>query len=161
KRRYRILFRPSETMLRRGNEPILLFRELKRLGTLAIDVDMSGLPPLESLDPTTSYLGWSLELVTNAGRADLEEIFEFVEGDCDLEVFDAGEEAVPPRRRPPALAAPSDAALKGSAKPSREPDKGREATAYTSIRVDLERIDRMVDMVGEIVIAQAAILQQV
>jgi two-component system chemotaxis sensor kinase CheA len=174
--RFRILFRPSETMLQRGNEPILLIRELQRLGDLKTDIDLSGLPPLDRIDPGVSYLGWSLELVTGAGQAEVEEIFEFVEGDCDLQIYDAGMSAVPsPGPVPDGSADPQvrtetdaqdeaskDTAEPASARPPRNgADKARAATAYTSIRVELDRIDRMVNMVGEIVIAQAAILQQV
>lgn len=165
-RRYRILFRPSETMLQRGNEPILLIRELKRLGDLKVDVDASGLPALDKVEPTTCYLGWSLELVSEADRADIEEIFEFVEGDCDLEIFDAGGAGSAPESRveteapAPKPPAPQPARPDAVEAPERSRET-REPSTFTSIRVDLERIDRMVNMVGEIVIAQAAILQQV
>ncbi len=174
--RFRILFRPSDKMLQRGNEPILLIRELQRLGDLKIDVDLSGLPMLEEIDPVVSYLGWSLELVTGAGQSEVEEIFEFVEGDCDLQIYDAGISAAPSQgAAPEGEAEPEtqtennvpesqadDAARPEPAGPLRDrAEKARAATAYTSIRVELDRIDRMVNMVGEIVIAQAAILQQV
>jgi two-component system chemotaxis sensor kinase CheA len=161
-KRYRILFRPSETMLQRGNEPILLIRALKRLGELKIDVDASALPPLDAIEPMTSYLGWSMELTSEAGRADVEEIFEFVEGDCDLEIFNAGG-AQPAAEKPaPVTDIQPETVAAQPVKPApAEPEKARENAAYSSIRVDLERIDRMVNMVGEIVIAQAAILQQV
>ena len=174
--RFRILFRPSEKMLQRGNEPILLIRELQRLGDLKIDVDPSGLPPLEELDPVVCYLGWSLELVTGAGQSEVEEIFEFVEGDCDLQIYDAGISAAPSQgAAPEGEAEPKtqsesnvpeseadNADRPATAGPLRDSaEKARAATAYTSIRVELDRIDRMVNMVGEIVIAQAAILQQV
>jgi len=168
-RRYRILFRPSETMLQRGNEPILLIRELKRLGELKVDVDASALPSLDAIEPTTSYLGWSLELISEASRADVAEIFEFVEGDCDLDIFDAGgtqpaaaKPAADAAAQPETTAAPAETITAQPIKPtSSDAEKARDNSAYSSIRVDLERIDRMVNMVGEIVIAQAAILQQV
>lgn len=166
--RFRILFRPSETMLQRGNEPILLIRELKRLGDLKIDVDVSGLPALDRIDPVASYFGWSLELVTEAGQADVEEIFEFVEGDCDLEIYDTGMTvpAAAQSEQPTEMPGPnpeekSEPEPDSGEERQERPEKVRAATAYTSIRVELERIDRMVNMVGEIVIAQAAILQQV
>jgi len=160
-RRYRILFRPSATMLQRSNEPILLIRELKQLGDLSIDADISALPALDSIDPATCYLGWSLELIAACKQDDVEEIFEFVDGDCDLEIFDCGPADIAPAENS------TGSTQQSTADEDQPPDtatsgKSRDgAAAFTSIRVDLERIDRMVNMVGEIVIAQAAILQQV
>ncbi len=173
--RYRVLFTPSPTMLQRGNEPILLIRELRLLGNLNVELDDTRLPALGEIEPSKCYLGWSIDLESECSQADIEEIFEFVEGDCE---FDISQERIESGSvssgTQPAAARPSAA---GMPENGGQPDDGsmpavpaktgpagpaptREQT-YTSIRVDLERIDRMVNMVGEIVIAQAAILQQV
>ena len=158
-RLYRIVFRPSPTMMQRGNEPLLLIRELGSLGTLHVETDLSALPALDDIDPMTSYLGWTLHLQADCGQEEVEEIFEFVEGDCELDIRrldDSDAAAVEPV---------ADAPEPGEKPEDRSTDQATKTRAgtgsFSSIRVDLERIDRMVNMVGEIVIAQAAILQQV
>ena len=155
---YRIEFRPSPTMLERGNEPLLLFRELKTLGALRVEADLSGLPSLADMDPMESCLGWTLHLETDSDREAVDEIFEFVEGDCALEIRDVepaggGTDVQTPMTRPKAT-------IDEPSRPQKT-DTQRPSADYSSVRVDLERVDRMVNMVGEIVIAQAAIMQQV
>ena len=87
------------------------------------------------------------------------EVFEFVDQECLLEIEEAGaeqeEEAFGPQEK--AAAAP-DAAhpetnTNGPAAPST-------AKGTTFIRVDLSRVDRLVNMVGELVITQAMLAQQ-
>ena len=70
-RHYRISFRPSQTMLQRGIEPIGMIRELKGFGTLDIQVDTSEVPSLESLDPALCYLSWTLTLATETDRSEI------------------------------------------------------------------------------------------
>ena len=156
---YRIDFRPSRTMLERGNEPLLLFRELKTLGKLCVEADLSDLPSLADMDPIASYLGWTLHLETDSNREDIDEIFEFVEGDCVLEICDVEPES--DRTDEAGSNALNANTVVGEPAKLQKTGARRSSVGYSSVRVDLERIDRMVDMVGEIVIAQAAILQQV
>ena len=50
------------------------------------NLDLSQLPDLDSYDPKKSYLGWTMWLLTEASEAEITEVFEFVEGHCQLEV---------------------------------------------------------------------------
>ncbi len=159
-RTYRIEFRPKFDMLRRASEPLLIVRQLKELGDLTATADLSDLPSLEALDPTDAFLAWTFELKTAAGQVAVQEAFEFVEDDCHLSISVVDEMpgdlviGVKAAEVQPAQSATTT----GTA--AAEPLAPRAVTT-SSIRVDLERVDRLVNLVGEIVIGQAMVSQQI
>ncbi len=160
---YRIAFCPHKKMLHRLNEPLLIMRHLKGLGTLTVAADISGLPALSELSPTDSYLTWTLTLETDAPLPKIKEAFEFVEGDCDLNVEctkDRGPRAPienADQAKPKSVGAvnPQPAASITSAVAASR------SQGVSSIRVDLDRIDRLVDMVGEIAVSQTMVYQHI
>ncbi len=84
-----IKLHPHEHMLRTGNDTVRIFKELNTLGDMESTADLSGLPELLHMDPELSYLSWEIILKNNAElgdikKATIEEIFEWVEDDCDL-----------------------------------------------------------------------------
>ena len=162
---FQIVFRPAAALYASANDPLLLFGELKRLGEIETVLVDDGVPTLDKLDPEESYLSWSIMLTTDADEATVREVFDFVENDCDLTVAPAGGAAtevgdvealadcapqVATPGLPPVAQAPSVAVVPASA-----------ATASPSIRVDLERVDRLVDLVSELVINQSMLMQQI
>jgi len=177
---FRIHFAPRPDLFRRSNEPLLIFRELRRLGELTIQADLSKLPDLGALTAEGAYLSWTIDLATDMPIEAVREVFEFVEDDCDLKIDIVAEEApAAPAEAEPAAEAPAAEPEKPAEKPApakSEPaapakkeadkkdaakkDKKEEATAAPiTIRVDLDRVDRVVDMVGELVITQAMLRQ--
>lgn len=195
-REFRIVFKPHAELFRHANEPLLLIRELKRLGEVEVSCDTSNLPKLSALEPEDAYLSWALVIRTEKSRDDVAEVFEFVEDDCDLSIEEnAG--AIPQ----PALSADDDCetaggdqtdrnaaagpeqaktaersagpAQKSVAKvvpvpkktapktaPRKQPGASGAGGGVTSIRVDLDRVDRLVNVVGELVITQSMLAQQ-
>ncbi|BAP56474.1 chemotaxis protein histidine kinase CheA [Thioploca ingrica] len=83
---WQIIFKPHPSMLTKGNDPINLFHELSNLGSLDIKVNTSQLPNLNDLDPQSCYLSWELTLQAQVERAIIEEIFEWVEDECELQI---------------------------------------------------------------------------
>ena len=83
---WQIVFKPHAAMLMTGNDPINLFHELSNLGQLDIKVDISQLPNLMDLDPQSCYLSWELRLQAQIERTTIEEIFEWVEDECELQI---------------------------------------------------------------------------
>jgi two-component system chemotaxis sensor kinase CheA len=157
--RYRIRFVPRAEMFQRANEPLLLVRELKRLGEVRVDADIGRLPDLAALEPEHAYLSWTIEIVTRASRADIEEVFEFVVDDCEL-----GIDVIACAPAGPAVPAAVDVAAAPTLPPAAEvatPAAGRAtvAGAQPSIRVDVDKVDRVVNLVGELVINQAMLMQ--
>ncbi len=153
--------RPHAGAMVNGGEPLLMLRELVQAGARVTACDWSLVPDLDTLDPFQGYLGWSLSLPASLGEAAVCEIFEFAGDDCTLAF---GPDAVmPPARIAPSapLSQPAPAVSSGSeavaapvAAPAAVPPAGQ------SIRIDLGKLDRLIDAVGELVIAQAMLAQR-
>lgn len=148
--RYRIVFTPRTELLERANEPLLLIRQLQRLGDLAVAADTSRLPRLDVMEPEAAYLKWTFTLDTGAAEASVRDVFEFVEDDCDLAI-----ELIAPASPDAAVAVEAAPPPKGT---------GEAPIAHTvlaqSIRVDVEKLDRLVNLVGEMVITQAMLTEE-
>jgi two-component system chemotaxis sensor kinase CheA len=153
-RRYRIVFTPHTEMLQKANEPLLLVRQLRRLGGLKVDVDSSRVPSLDVMEPEAAYLSWVFTLDTGVPQSAIHEVFEFVEDDCDLkiEAVSQNSAAVPVA---PLAANPAKSAVAKSIDPAPAP-----AAPAQSIRVDVDKVDRLVNLVGELVITQAMLTEQ-
>jgi hypothetical protein len=81
---FRIRFRPLRDMYAKANDPLALFRELSRLGSVTCQCDLKNLPFLDTMDPEDSYLSWDLRLETESEHAAVKEVFDFVDGAaCD------------------------------------------------------------------------------
>lgn len=167
---YRIVFRPKPDMLKRANEPLYLIRELRKLGTLDLVAESEGLPPLAQIAPDRAYIGWTGTLQTDAKREAVEEIFAFVSDDCEIEIAPLQPPEPPPEpvhavaeaapvvdaplaQHPSPSIVPATAPAEAAAKPPAAKQ------AATTMRVEVEKIDRVVNMVGELVIAQAMLGQ--
>ncbi len=153
---WRVRFRPHASLYAKGNEPLVLIRELGRLGEMAVELDAEQVPTLDAFDAEDSYLSWTITLTTTADEAAILEVFEFVEGDCELVVTPEADVAPP-------LAAPAPPARSEAAEPV-EPRSAGPAPATmdpTAIRVDLPRVERLVDLVGELVVHQAILAERI
>ena len=177
--RYHIRFEPTRELYTSGNDPALLFRALSAHGELQVEMDLSALPPLSDLSWDDSYLCWNLTLDTDVPPERLREVFDFVEGCCRLDIRREGEACSAPgdpgdvreRAAPPeAVPAQGPQAVQGEAAASPRPgasppDAPGEASAPAAvrptIRVDLERVDRLINLVGELVITQAMLTQSI
>jgi len=171
--------RPSGDAFANGGEPLLLLRELVRMGGIKVELDGSALPPIDELDVNRAYLGWSLEMPAEVAKDDIEAVFEFVDG-WQVEITqdatrsptetrvvaesDAPQgievaQAPPP---PPAVVAPVAAPEPIVSRPASTPAAGDNAPAAASatIRVELDKLDRLVNLVGELVITQAMLAQR-
>ena len=170
---YRISFSPHAELFRHANEPLLLIKELERFGTLHTFCDTSKLPSLAAMEPEDAYFSWTFELSTSRSKADIAEVFEFVDQDCILDISESAEEEAfglfdddePKALNEPApdsspAAAPT-VEHKPAAEPAQKAQSGAKSNANATIRVDLARIDRLVNMVGELVITQAMLAQQI
>ena len=83
-KRWLIQFVPDQNILRTGNEPSRIFRELSGLGKLTIDVRLDNLPNFEKLEPDACYLSWDLVLDTAASLETIQEAFEWVADECEI-----------------------------------------------------------------------------
>ena len=169
---WNISFRPHRSLYANGNDAIVLLRELSRLGGVSATLDQSRLPPLDQLDPEAAYLAWNITLQTEHSDTAIREVFEFVDADCDLELSqpaDTSSSSLPEPPVPelsvpePSLPEPARPEPPPTRAPPPEPGKRSEAplASRPTIRVDLDRLDRLIDLVGELVINQAVLTQRV
>ncbi len=160
---WRIRFRALPELLNRGNDPLRIFEELAGLGTLSTQADCDRVPALPQIDPSICHIQWQLTLATSAPREAIDLIFEWAEGDCELEIVRvsaasamAGADVQAPP--PPSLPLPSQEAAE-----ARSPVAIKSAPAASaegnSIRVAIEKIDELLNAVGEIVITQSMLSQ--
>ena len=161
---WNIAFSPHKQLLKTGNDPVRLFRELATLGGLSVTADLQGVPDLHDLDPEECHLSWRLSLSSAAPVQAIDEIFDWVEDDCDLAmqaIYASGPAvaetaAAPQAANPPPRAVTAPVAPQALAQDDK-PDGGGKAAAKasSSIRVDTGKIDALINMVGELVITQS------
>ncbi len=157
---WQISFKPGENMLRSGNEPFRMIRELKTLGEVTVQPDYSQLPEFTSLDPEGCFIQWQLLAKGTITRRQIEEVFEWVEDDCDLEI----EELSAPQSDGSMPAGASSQAANSAPQPKFTPvshpnrraaDRITQAQEATTIRVGISKVDNLIDLVGELVITQS------
>ncbi len=184
RRTYSVRFRPKADLLLTGNDPTFMLRALKALGDAEIECDIGGLPTLAHLEPELIYLQWLVTVTTAKNTSDIQDIFEFVSDESLVEIAEhsaespasaaSKAEAKPPAAAaaskagaaPPAVYATEAAASATAAKPtagrsSAQSEGGHANLGNHTIRVDLDKIDRLVNMVGEMVITQAMVAEHV
>src|SRR5690606_32834589 len=83
---WRVRFGPSRAAVANGGEPLLVIREIERLGGHVVSVDSTALPALRELDPEDSYFVWSITVTCTVARAALNECFDFVAPDSLIEI---------------------------------------------------------------------------
>lgn len=154
-KKYKITFVPHPELYQTGNEPLLLLRELARLGHTDIAINTDRVPAMAELEPTRCYLSWVITLQTIQPESAIREVFEFVTDNCDI--------TIEPVNNQPVAAAAAEATQTATAKKSAVADQPERATTAqaTSIRVDLDKVDRLVNMVGELVITEAMLRAQI
>jgi len=151
-----IRFTALPHLLQTGNDPLRLFRELQQLGRLevrrAFVVDRAP-ARLADLDPSQCHLGWELRLHGAVARGDIDAVFDWLDGDCELVVEAVTEEAPAAVAQPAAATTPVPApAPAAGAHPAREAVVAGEGS---SIRVGIDKVDALINMMGELVITQA------
>ena len=169
---WRIVFRPHAHLMRTGNDPLRIIRELASLGPLRADCDLSELPSLAEIEPEDSFLSWALHLGEAVDRAAIDDIFEWVEDDCDFAVVPVLPDG-PVESSSAEVAVSDDADATQSLPEAVEPPQERRAGldrregrdrrkpaaagggSSGSIRVDIQKIDSLINRVGELVITQS------
>ncbi len=180
---WNIGFKALPALLTRGNDPLRIFDELSGLGQLAVEADCSAVPDVDSIDPADCRIAWKLTLTSTAPRSAIELIFEWAEGDCELHIERAGvavvaapviampaagvvapapvvvAEAAPVSTSTPVPAPSPVAAPASTAAAPAAPAKAAASPDGNSIRVAIEKIDELLNTVGEIVITNSMLGQ--
>ncbi len=162
---FKIRFSLPRNAMANGTNPLPLLDELRDLGTCRIVADRSGIPALDELVPTDLHISWDVELLTTEARSAIDDVFIFVMDDMELAVEEiavaaqAPVAASPPvgQATAPVSAEPTAVPVSGAAAPS--PGDAKAAKANENVRVPAERLDELMDRVGELVIAQSRLSQ--
>ncbi len=138
--------------------------EIRAIGPAAIVALTDRIPAFGELDPEACHLGWQVDLTADDPAAAIDDVFLFLRDGMELTLEPLLEAAVP--AAPPPVAAPVEempveAAAAKSAAPKAEAARIDAAgeKAGSSLRVPAERLDELMDRVGELVIAQARLTQ--
>jgi two-component system chemotaxis sensor kinase CheA len=154
--KWSIHFAPGPEFMLNGSNPLLLVRELRQLGDLAVTATMDAVPPLSELDPERCYVVWDMVLGTSAGRDAIRDVFIFVEDNCELGIEPAAGSANNSELTTPRCAA--EVAARALEEP-RAGSGGRrnydKADNAASLRVPADKLDQFVNLVGELVTVQA------
>ncbi|MDX1491074.1 MAG: chemotaxis protein CheA [Pseudohongiellaceae bacterium] len=158
--RWRIKFVPERDVLRTGNDPLRLISALAELGPVSAQCHDS-LPLFEDLDPEECHLAWTLDLDAEVERSAIEEIFEWVEDQaeitieaCDTQAETQSSACVSLESDNKPIATSGDAETIGGSKTNT-----RARAEGGSIRVNTDKIDALINMVGELVITQSMLSQ--
>ena len=171
---WRITLSPHENLFARGNDSVLLLRALRLLGDYSVTCDWSDLLLLDHMDCEKSYLKWSLTMPAMVTETAIREVFEFVEDECDLKIERTAVSSAP-RPAPVETLTPSKPVLAASPQALHEdsdhgPSTGASADANgkdagkapkATVRVELDRVDRLINLIGELVINQSMLSQAV
>lgn len=166
--RWRIRFHlPSDALLY-GTNPVLLLGEIAELGPCEVTALTENVPPLDAIDLEACYLGWQVDLTHPDPTAALDDVFLFLKDGMELSI-EPLLEAAPDITLLPEEADAAEAVQQTATTPIVETASARTAdadradrpasVASTSLRVAAERLDELMDRVGELVIAQARLSQ--
>jgi two-component system, chemotaxis family, sensor kinase CheA len=170
-RRVTIEWTPGPTLFQRGLDPVQIVKELEHVGRVqTILRGVEGLPALVDLDPERCYLAWTFLLDTAESDQTIAEVFEFVREDSQITMETNASTVCPAISLPVVDSAPTcasqssarSATATGEALSTMVPGASGTAPKRSdgaSIRVDTEKIDKLINLVGELVITQSMLSQ--
>jgi len=169
---WEIKFIPKTSFFVRGNNPVATIRAVKHLGPLKAELCESQLPDWQDYDVNNCHLGWTLRLTSACKKSDILVIFDWINIDCTCSVEEVGEAdaVISASEPPPAVAVVEPPAAKSDNAPAKEVDKtatsgdkkpkvksggGGSSSESSSIRIATDKIDQLINLVGELVITQS------
>lgn len=177
-----VSFAPNSDFYLRGNDALLILRELRRLGEVSVSVDVDNLPEWNQLDVNNSYLSWLLKVPGHVSEADIVAVFDWVDTECTVSINanraggelsapadntdgqdetnatadSAGASDVQQNAAKPDKDVAPKADAKVDAKPAAKPAAAKASSnESSSIRIATDKIDQLINLVGELVITQS------
>ena len=148
---WKLFFRLPVDAMANGTNPLALLDELRALGEATIVARTDAVPLLDALVPDECHIGWDVTLAGDIPRDAIDDVFIFVMDDMTLEIEPLDLPPAPPVAVAPAVVAPvADVA---------EPATAAARPQGENVRVPAERLDALMDRVGELVIAQSRLSQ--
>lgn len=183
---YRIAFTPGQDVMKRGIDPINnLMRQLASCGKiLKKEILTANLPDIADIDPEACYLSWEIWILTSGEMSELAGVFDFVKEGSLLKIdcvsraaHGRGAEVGQDNRAKAGIEPDKPAEADNGTKmigeilieekvitPSQldnalKKQKSANREESSTIRVDTGKVDKLVNLVGELVIAQSMISQ--
>lgn len=172
------------TIFDNGIDPLMFLNDLRAIGTISnLKIECNNLPTILNLeDPYVCYTQFSLDFDTNAPDEQVQNIFLFVIDDNDINIVNTKADIKDDDEAKPAEAAPAkteeapkaEEAPKTEAKPAETANnnapannnqpaaavhKAAKVQAPSTVRVDTRKLDSLMNLIGELVIAQSRIMQ--
>lgn len=169
------------TIFDNGIDPLMFLNDLRAIGIISnLRIECNSLPTILNLeDPYVCYTQFSLDFETNAPEEQVQNIFLFVIDDNDINIINTkadikdDEEANKPaeakKEEPAKEEAKENTAAKteekpaetsaAASKPAAAPKAGTKVQAPSTVRVDTRKLDSLMNLIGELVIAQSRIMQ--
>ena len=174
---WKIHFVPHENMLQTGNEPTRMFRQLSELcdGKMEVITNFDKAPDFTNMNPEFCYLAWDISILVAVDRHEIDEVFEWVEDDADVSIEAIASTEAVAVAEPETTAQPEQETAQAPAAaqaqtPAATPPASQEkapakkaskpaAQESSSIRVSIDKVDSLINMVGELVITQSMLGQ--
>lgn len=174
------------TIFDNGIDPLMFLNDLRDIGTISnLKIDSSNVPPISALeDPYTCYTQFSLDISTNSTLEQVQNIFLFVIDDNDINISDAKvsvqkedkietqtETQVAEKTKEEKTIEETKSQEEAKeeikteqAKPQTSAAKSQASSsvkvqAPSTVRVDTRKLDSLMNLIGELVIAQSRIMQ--
>ncbi len=171
----------KQNIFEHGIDPLMFLGDLKAIGEIkGLKIHIENLPSISNLeDPYTCYATFEVDYESFQELDDINNIFLFVVDDNDIIIKEvasipasmpnkAEQEAAPAEATPaesdtqaaentPAAAPAGGAPAAPKAAPAG--GGGKPVAAASTVRVDTRKLDTMMNLVGELVIAQSRIMQ--
>ena len=170
---YLIRFKPQRGFFLSGNDPLRILRELSTLGGFEATCDTSQLPILSNIDPEQSYFSWTARLRSISTIAAVRDVFAWVTEDCDLNI----QAALELDEIPILIKKNEEPGSQSRERRSTDPIPGRRASDRVivdlssadltnparaqTLQVGADKIDGLMNLVGELVITQTMLKQSV
>ena len=174
------------TIFDNGIDPLMFLNDLRDIGAISnLKIDSSNVPPISALeDPYTCYTQFSLDISTNSTLEQVQNIFLFVIDDNDINISDAkvsvqkedkietqtetqvAEETKEEKtiEETKSQEETKEEIKTEQAKPQTSAAKSQASSsvkvqAPSTVRVDTRKLDSLMNLIGELVIAQSRIMQ--
>ena len=157
---YQVAFKPSENLFHLGLDPLLLLRDLRDCGTITeIKLDDSEIPPLAEMDPEACYLAWTLTMQSSRSAEEIQEVFMFVDDETivDIRPVESSQSDGNPQATESQLQEKSDTPTESEPVST---EKSTKPVHRESVRVNGERLDDMINQIGELVIGISMVEQE-
>jgi len=158
---WEISFRPHIEMLRTGNDPVRMIKALAELGEINVVADINELPSFADLNPEDSFISWDITLTGDINKDDVVEVFDWVEDECDLDIkaISSNNDVTPDESASVATTAAATETTTTAAATTKQTTAKKGAGEAASIRVGIDKVDEIINLVGELVITQSMLGQ--